>query len=66
MEFFLCVIGMVLVVEGLPYCTFPERMKELMALMHEQPDTTLRIMGGVLTVLGVALVYLARRALIPG
>ncbi|MFH1103316.1 MAG: DUF2065 domain-containing protein, partial [Pseudomonadota bacterium] len=27
MDFFLCVIGMVLVVEGLPYFVFPEKMK---------------------------------------
>ncbi len=27
MEFFLCVIGMVMIVEGLPYFAFPEKMK---------------------------------------
>ena len=50
MEFFLCVLGMVLVVEGLPYFTFPEKMKALMSMMHEQDDTTLRIVGGTLLV----------------
>ena len=30
MEFFLCVLGMVLVVEGLPYFGFPEKMREMM------------------------------------
>ena len=27
MKFFLCVLGMVMVVEGLPYFAFPEKMK---------------------------------------
>ena len=42
--------GMVLVVEGLPYFAFPEKMKALMRMMHEQDDTTLRIVGGILLV----------------
>ena len=63
MEFFLCVLGMVLVVEGLPYFAFPEKMKALMNMMHEQDDTTLRIVGGTLLVLGLLIVFLARRGL---
>jgi uncharacterized protein len=63
MEFFLCVLGMVLVVEGLPYFAFPEKMKALMKMMHEQDDTTLRIVGGTLLVLGLLIVFLARRGL---
>jgi uncharacterized protein len=63
MEFFLCVLGMVLVVEGLPYFAFPEKMKALMRMMHEQDDTTLRIVGGTLLVLGLLIVFLARRGL---
>lgn len=63
MEFFLCVLGMVLVVEGLPYFAFPEKMKALMNMMHEQNDTTLRIIGGTLLVLGLLIVFLARRGL---
>ena len=63
MEFFLCVLGMVLVVEGLPYFTFPEKMKALMNLIQQQDDTTLRIVGGTLLVLGLLIVFLARRGL---
>lgn len=63
MEFFLCVLGMVLVVEGLPYFAFPEKMKALMHRMQEQDDTTLRIVGGTLLVLGLLIVFLARRGL---
>lgn len=63
MEFFLCVLGMVLVVEGLPYFAFPEKMKALMNVMQEQDDTILRIVGGTLLVLGLLIVFLARRGL---
>jgi uncharacterized protein YjeT (DUF2065 family) len=63
MEFFLCVLGMVLVVEGLPYFAFPEKMKALMNIMHEQDDATLRIMGAALLVLGLVVLLIARRGL---
>jgi uncharacterized protein len=63
MEFFLCVIGMVLVVEGLPYFGFPEKMKELMKFVQEQDDSTLRAMGAILVMVGLLLLLLARRGI---
>ena len=36
MESFLCVLGMVLAVEGLPYFAFPEKMQPLMNMMHHK------------------------------
>ena len=60
MEFFLCVVGMVLIVEGVPYFAFPERMKALMAFIQEQDDRSLRIMGGALMLLGLVIAFLAR------
>lgn len=63
MELFLCVLGMVMVVEGLPYFAFPEKMKSVMAAVQHQPDTVLRIFGAVLTLIGLTIVYFARNAL---
>ena len=60
MEFFLCVIGMVLIVEGVPYFLFPERMKSLMSYIQQQDDRSLRIMGAVFMLLGLLVVFLAR------
>jgi hypothetical protein len=60
MDFFLCVIGMVMIVEGLPYFAFPDRMKEMMARVLELPDQTLRIFGFVLMFLGLILTYIGR------
>ncbi len=60
MEFFLCVIGMVLVVEGLPYFGVPDKMKALMKVLQEQDDMTLRIVGGGSVLLGLLILYSAR------
>ncbi|MGD9818143.1 MAG: DUF2065 domain-containing protein [Desulfomonilaceae bacterium] len=62
MELFLCVIGMVMVVEGLPYFAFPEKMKSVMAVVQQQPDSALRVFGAALAVTGLVIVYLARNA----
>ena len=63
MEYFLCVLGMVFVVEGLPYFGFPEKMREMMRFLEEQDDTTLRAMGGILMLIGLVILFLARRGL---
>lgn len=61
MKFFLCVIGMVMVVEGLPYFAFPERMKTWVRQMLQLPESVLRRFGLTLMCIGVLLVYLGRR-----
>lgn len=58
MEFFLCVIGMVMIIEGLPYFGFPDRMKAMMRTILEIPDDSLRKLGFGLMVAGLVLVYL--------
>jgi uncharacterized protein len=60
MEFFLCVIGMVMVIEGLPYFAFPNKMKSWVGKIIVSPDSSLRRFGLVLMVLGLSLVYLGR------
>jgi hypothetical protein len=57
MKFFLCVIGMVFIIEGLPYFAFPERLKVYLAKMVEVPDSSLRIMGLAAIIAGLVLVY---------
>lgn len=57
MKFFLCVIGMVMIIEGLPYFGFPDRMKAMMRVVMEMPDDSLRKLGFGLMVAGLALVY---------
>ena len=60
MRYFLCVIGMVMIVEGLPYFAFPEKMRAWLLKILETPDHTLRRVGMVMMAVGLALVYLGR------
>jgi len=60
MDFFLCVIGMVLVVEGLPYFAFPGRMKAWMARIIAASERNLQGVGLALMAVGLLLVYLGR------
>jgi uncharacterized protein len=60
MRYFLCVIGMVMIVEGLPYFAFPEKMRAWLLKILETPDHTLRRVGMVMMAGGLVLVYLGR------
>jgi uncharacterized protein YjeT (DUF2065 family) len=61
MDYFLCVIGMVMIIEGLPYFAFPEKMKYWVRKVLEFPDGSLRRFGLVLMVTGLFLVYAGKR-----
>jgi len=61
MKFFLCVMGMVMVVEGLPYVAFPLKMKLVIRKTLEMSDKALQKYGFVLMLLGLFLVYLGKR-----
>jgi len=61
MKFFLCVIGMVMVVEGLPYFAFPEKMKFIIQKVMDMPDKALQKFGFVLILVGLCLVYIGKR-----
>jgi uncharacterized protein YjeT (DUF2065 family) len=61
MKFFICVVGMVMVVEGLPYFAFPEKMKYIIEKILEMPDKALQQFGFVLMLAGVCLVYLGKK-----
>jgi uncharacterized protein len=65
MEFFFCVVGMVLVMEGLPYFGSPEKAKALLKVIAEADNTTLRVIGGAAVMLGLFILYSARGRLGP-
>ena len=60
MEFFLCVLGMVMIIEGVPYFAFPEKMKLWIQKFLEMPDSSLRRFGFILMILGLCLVYMGK------
>jgi uncharacterized protein YjeT (DUF2065 family) len=52
---------MVFVIEGLPYFTFPDKIKTYLLRLTEIPAATLRILGAVAVTLGLLLVYFGTR-----
>lgn len=60
MDFFLCVIGMVMIVEGLPYFAFPDKMKDWIQKILELPEGSLRRFGFVLMGIGLFLIYMGK------
>ncbi len=61
MDYFLSVLGMVFVIEALPYITFPSKVKEFARYVETVPDRTLQIIGIIAAFAGLAIVYLGRR-----
>ena len=61
MAYFLSVLGLVLVIEGLPYFAFPVKVKQWALSLQEIPERSLRVMGFVSIVAGLILVYFGRR-----
>jgi len=61
MKFFFCVIGMVMIVEGLPYFAFPGKMKEMVQMMLGLEDTRLKKIGFILMLAGLGMVYFAMK-----
>jgi len=61
MSYFLSVLGLVLIIEGLPYFAFPEQVKELAKRLPDMPDSVLRGLGLILMGSGLLIVYIGRR-----
>jgi uncharacterized protein len=57
MKYFLCVLGMVFIIEGLPYFAFPEKIKAYLMKLQEMPDSTLRLFGLSAIITGLFLVF---------
>lgn len=60
MDYFLCVLGMVCVIEAMPYIVFPHKMKEFALYMHTVPDKILQLIGIIVAFAGIGILYLGR------
>ena len=60
MKYFLCVLGMIFIIEGLPYFIFPERLKIYLAKITTMPESTLRFLGISVIIVGLILLYFGR------
>ncbi|MDX9710843.1 MAG: DUF2065 domain-containing protein [Trichloromonas sp.] len=61
MEFFLSLLGLWMIMEGVPWFLSPGGMKSALRRMLPLPDKHLRLMGAFLMFAGLLTVYLARR-----
>lgn len=61
MKFFLCVFGMVMIIEGIPYFLSPGKMKSWVKQILNLPEETLRRFGFTLMAVGLLLVYLGKK-----
>ena len=60
MKTIFCLLGLLLIVEGLPYFAFPERMKRWVSKIQEMEDMHLRVAGFIAMALGLVIVYAFR------
>jgi uncharacterized protein len=60
MEYFLCVLGMVFIIEGLPYFAFPDKVRSYIMKLQEMPDSILRVLGLSAIIIGLILIYFGR------
>ena len=63
MDYFLSVLGLVLIIEGIPYFAFHERMKEMLSRLPLIPSSSLRAFGIVAILIGFLMIYVARKLL---
>ncbi|MEA3386147.1 MAG: DUF2065 domain-containing protein [Thermodesulfobacteriota bacterium] len=61
MKLIVTLLGLLMVVEGLPYFTFPEKMQALMRQIEKMNPDHLRFVGLILTFVGLVICYLAQR-----
>jgi hypothetical protein len=60
MAYFLCVLGLVLVLEGLPYFISPDLVKKLAQQLESLPGPQLRSLGLVMALAGLGVIWLGR------
>ena len=62
MKLFLLVIGMVLILEGIPYFAAPDMMKDWLTKLSEMESRYLRKFGLFAMIIGLVLCYVAQRS----
>lgn len=57
MSFLLMSMGAVLVLEGIPYFGFPNKVKEWALVLQEMPEKRLRLLGFAIMATGLLIIY---------
>jgi len=62
MKFFITLVGLILVLEGLPYFAAPEAMQRWLRQLIQMPPLQLRIVGLIAMVFGFGILLFARHS----
>ncbi len=62
MKFFLLVIGVVLILEGMPYFVAPDKMKEWLLTLREMDSGSLRKFGLTAMIAGLIICWIVQRS----
>lgn len=60
-ELLIVVLGVVLIVEGMPWFLSPRRTRRMLSELFQMNDSALRAIGLAFMLAGLLLVYLARK-----
>ncbi|MCK5236585.1 MAG: DUF2065 domain-containing protein [Deltaproteobacteria bacterium] len=60
MVFIVTVIGVILVIEGIPYTVFPAKAKKWALMIEELPESTLRVVGVASIFGGLILLFITK------
>ncbi len=63
MDYFLTALGLMLIIEGVPYFAFPEKMQSVLREVTELPPEKVRSFGFVSILIGLLICYLVRRVI---
>lgn len=66
MSLFLSAMGLMMIFEGIPYFCFPSQVKDFARKLPEFQDSTLRIIGFFLMLLGLLAVYIGKKVILNG
>ena len=61
MKDFLCILGLIFIIEGLPYFIFPEKLKTYVLKITTMSESVLRFLGISAMIIGLVLLYFGRR-----
>ena len=61
MKFLITLIGLVFILEGLPYLTFPEAMQNWLRQLIEMRPAQVRIVGLLAVSLGLLIIFITMR-----
>ena len=62
MKILILLVGMVLILEGLPYVAAPEKMRKWLTILSQAEPEQLRLLGGIAMTIGFIVCFIVQRS----